>query len=102
MDKLFEKIKAMNYNWINKYSIVVFVFIIWLSFFDKYSLLTQRKLTHVVNDLENREEIYGQQLQEALKEKEIMDSDIEKYAREQYYFHKDNEFVFKIEDPKEK
>jgi len=102
MDKLFEKLKATNFNWVNKYSIVIILFAVWVCFFDKYNLLTQRHLSGIVNDLEERKTLYEDQLQEALKERDVINSDIEKFAREQYFMHKDDEHVFKIEDPKEK
>ncbi len=99
MDNILDKINLNNVNWVNKYSIAVFLFVIWLGFFDKYNFLTQRHLSNTLNNLEERKEMYERQLETAIKEREVMNSDIEKYAREHYFMHKPNEKVFVIKEP---
>ncbi len=81
---------------INKYNIALFVFCIWIGFVDKYSIVNQFKLTKNVNKLESAKSEYERLLEEALAERDIINSDIEKYAREKYLFHKDNEEVILI------
>lgn len=85
-----------EFNWINKYTLVLCVFVIWIGFVDRYSFVNQFKLSQRVNRLEQAKAQYESQLEEAKKEREIINSDIEKFAREKYLFHKDNEEVILI------
>ncbi|MBT8231538.1 MAG: septum formation initiator family protein [Saprospiraceae bacterium] len=81
---------------LNKYALVTAIFIVWVSFFDRYSLINQIKLSNNIEQLQEAKADYERQLEEALKEREIINQDIEKYAREKYLFHKDNEKVILI------
>jgi cell division protein FtsB len=83
-------------SFLNKYALTVIVFVIWVSFFDRYNLINQVKLSNSVSTLQEAKADYEKQLEEALKEREIINQDIEKYAREKYLFHKDNEKVILI------
>ena len=91
LDKFFDK--ASNANWLNKYTLSIVAFIVWISFFDKYNLITQSKLSTAIEELEERKENYEVQLKEALVERENIENNIEKYAREHYRMHKDDEEV---------
>jgi len=81
----------------NKYSVVILLFVIWLSFFDRYSLVTQYRLSKTLTELEEEQKNYEQQLEEVKKARETINNDVEKYARENYLFHKDNETIILIE-----
>jgi len=96
MDILMQKLKDLDYNWINKYTIVIALFVVWISFFDKYSLVTQYKLSITLHELEDRKLSYEDQLKEALIEREMIKNNSERYARENYHMHKDNEQVIVI------
>lgn len=80
----------------DKHVLAIVVFVIWVSFFDRYSVVNQFKLSNNIEQLEQAKLDYEFQLKEALKEREIINSDIEKYAREKFLFHKDNEKVIVI------
>lgn len=83
-------------GFLNKYSIAVIVFCIWIGFADRYSIVNQVKLSKTINRLENSKADYEKQLKDALVERSVINSNIEKYAREKYLFHKDNEQVMLI------
>ena len=86
-----------QWSWLNKYTIAVIAFILWLGFFDKYNVFTQFKLSQTLNELAEKKSFYELELEKAIKEREVINSDIEKYAREKYLMHKDNEQVIIIE-----
>lgn len=97
MEKLIEKLKSVrSKSFFNKYYLAIFAFVIWLSFFDQYSFYTQYKLSQNVNMLEDRKSAYEDQLQKALVERKTIESDIEKYGREKYLFHRPDEEVILI------
>lgn len=83
-------------KWFNKYTLTIVLFMVWMMFFDKYNLFTQIKLSQTLNGLVEKKSNYEEELEKALKEREIINSDIEKYAREKYLMHKDNEQVIII------
>ena len=83
-------------NYFNKYYIAIFGFVIWLSFFDRYNFVTQFKLSQNVQELQDQRAEYEEQLAKALVEWKTINSNIEKYGRAKYYFHKPNEKVILI------
>ncbi len=82
---------------VNKYFITVFVFLIWMIFFDSTSFL-------VINELNSEVKKYEQQLAYYKNEyekndqfyKKLMNNkdEKEKYARENYFMKKPNEEIF--------
>ncbi len=96
-DKLLEKLYTVNSkSFFNKYYLAIFAFVIWLSFFDRYSLITQYKLTQSVNELKEQKTDYEEQLKAALVERKTIEKDIEKYGRERYLFHRPDEEIILI------
>lgn len=85
---------------VNKYVIVTSIFIIWLLFFDNHNFLAQRKLSNTLRKLELEEQKYKDLIEEVKIEKIELERNKEKYARENYYLHKDNEEVFIFERKK--
>ncbi len=83
-------------SWLNKYSIAIIAFVVWLSFFDNYNFITQFRLSHSISELDDKKEYYEKELENALAEREVINNDIEKYAREKYLMHKDNEQIIII------
>jgi len=84
-------------RWINKYSISFFLFFAWLLFFDKHNLMTQWQLRKTVHELEQSKEEFDDMLVTARLEKEHLEQNKERYAREKYYMHKADEDVYIIE-----
>ena len=84
---------------INKYFIVLLVFIIWMLFFDENSYLNHHELNKEIDKLEDANEYYQNQIDTDSKIIEnLNDPDsLEKYAREEYKMKKKNEDIFIIE-----
>lgn len=80
----------------NKYVVAFIVFIVWLAFFDRHNLIVQYKLLSKVNELEFEKQEYAQRLKDVIAEKEILQTQAERYARERYFMHKPDEEVFVI------
>jgi len=96
-EKLIEKLKSVrSKSFFNKYYLAIFAFVIWLTFFDQYSFFTQHKLSQNVKMLEDQKAEYEDQLQKALVERKTIESNIEKYGREKYLFHRPDEEVILI------
>ena len=82
---------------INKYTIAAAAFVLWLGIFDSHSLTTQYKLSKTVNKLEAEKESYAEKLEIAIKDKLELENNKEKFAREKFLFHKDNEEIVVIQ-----
>ncbi len=75
------------------------LFVIWITFFDKNSLIEQFRLNNTLNDLRSREKFYNDEIQKTSDEIRAYENDtalLEKFAREKYYMKKDNEEVFVV------
>jgi len=90
--------KAQLINFcLNKYMLTFLIFLVYLTFFDKYNLINQLKLSRSLAVLELEKVEYQEELQKALLDQELLEKDIERFAREQYYIHKENEDIYIIE-----
>ena len=67
-------------------------------FFDKYELFGNWELSQKVKEMEADRDYYKAQIEQVKKDKEDLQLNIEKYARENYYMKKDNEDVFIFEE----
>jgi len=88
--------KKYIHNW---YFYTGLLFVIWISFFDRNSLVEQFRLSSTINDLNSREQFYKKGLTKTNREISAFEKDtalLEKFARERYYMKKDNEDVFVI------
>ncbi len=83
----------------NKYIFTIFVFGVWMTFFDQNNIFVQYGRYHDLKEAENESDYY---IVETKKTKVQLDelltneSSLEKYAREKYYMKKPNEDVFVI------
>jgi cell division protein FtsB len=85
----------------NKYILALFIFFLWLLFFDQNNLLERHKLNSEYNQLIQEREYYMKKIEEdrkRIKELKTDDENLEKFAREQYLMKKDNEDIFVIVD----
>lgn len=78
----------------NRYVIVTTIFFVWLLVFDKHNYVTQRKLAQTIDNLKVERQKYIDLIEEVKLEKIDLVKNKEKYAREHYYMHKENEEVF--------
>lgn len=82
---------------LNKYYVVTAAFLIWMLFFDKSSFPANYMLHRSVDRLEAAKSEYEKKIVQARAEKIEIEENKEKYARERYLMHKDNEDVIVIE-----
>lgn len=103
MKKKGKKVKKSGFkelvykSWYNKYLLSMLLFLVWIAFFDKNNLYNQYKLSQKLENLESDKITYEEKLVTAIKEREILENNKERYAREKYFVKKDNEEVFIIE-----
>ena len=82
----------------NKFVLVLVLFMLWMIFFDSADILTQYRLNQSVNQLQEDKVFYQEQIDAAQEDKEEIEEDPEKFAREKYYMKKRNEDVFIFEE----
>ncbi len=83
----------------NKYMITLFLFFLWILFFDQNNLFEQHKYSKEYKQLLKDKEYYLQKIVEdkkRLRELQTNDENLEKFAREHYLMKKDNEDIFII------
>jgi cell division protein FtsB len=88
-------------NWLsNKYLITSFLFIVWISFFDKFNIFQVYKKKQELNQLIERKIYYKNEIEKskkALSNLRENSLNIEKIAREKYFMKKDNEDLYILE-----
>lgn len=82
----------------NKYFLVLGLFLFWVIFISKADVLTQYKLSQARKNLEFDKKYYQDKILEAKEQRRIQEEDPEKFAREKYYFQKEGEDVFIMEE----
>ncbi|HET7817972.1 MAG TPA: septum formation initiator family protein [Bacteroidia bacterium] len=83
----------------NKYFISLIAVIIWVIFFDKDDLLSQRQLRNKLHQLQEEKKYYQQEIEknkEDINELKTNPENLEKFAREKYLMKKENEEIFVI------
>jgi cell division protein DivIC len=93
------------FNTYRFYIISAIILVVWLMFFDRSNLIKQAEMTLKLNELENEQAYYEEELEKVHKEeKEVLGSmnSIEKYAREKYFLKKEGETVFVLVDENDK
>lgn len=81
---------------LNKYFVVFVLFLVWVAFFDKHSFLTNYQLNQTLKSLETENLEYKSQIVATEAEIKEHQQDLEKFAREKYYFQKENEDIFVV------
>jgi len=83
----------------NRYVIILSIFIVWMLFFDKNSIINHRELNKEINKLKSERDYLDNEIKqdnELIKKLENKD-DLEKFAREEYHMKKENEEIYLIE-----
>lgn len=81
----------------NFYFLFSFFFLIWMLFIDANDIITQMKLKHQLETLEDEKAYYLEKIEEVKKDREELlsnDELLEKFAREKYYMKKESEDLF--------
>ena len=82
---------------INKYTFVLLVFFLYLTFFDDHNLIKKHKISQEIKQLEQEYRYYLDEIETNKTWIDNLNRDtvfLEKYAREKYYMKKANEDVF--------
>ncbi|MCX8142899.1 MAG: septum formation initiator family protein [Bacteroidia bacterium] len=91
-------------KWIlNRYFLTAFFFVIWLLFFDKNDIFTQKDLSKQLKRLYEEKRYYKTEIEKnnlLIEEFKNNIESIERFAREQYWMKKDNEEVYIVETRK--
>jgi cell division protein DivIC len=84
----------------NRAFLVGLLFLLWMLFFDKASIITQFRLTRTLRRLQSDKIFYQNKLKEVELQRLDMQNNSEKFARERYYMKANDEDVFIIEKGK--
>jgi cell division protein DivIC len=82
-----------------KYALVIYLFLIWMTFFDYYNVFTRFQIYGELKEARNKKAYYKKEIQKVktdLKELFTDEESLEKFAREKYYMKKENEDVILI------
>ena len=82
---------------LNRYWMVLAVFIIWMAFLDKASFWTQYKLSRSIKHLQADKIYYQNKMKELDQTRLDIQNDREKFARERYFMKTTDEDVFVID-----
>ena len=89
----------------NKYLLSSIVFLVWICFFDRNDMFTQRDRKIELEKLEITTEYYQGQIEQTKKDLSDLERNpaaLEKFARENYLLKRPNEDIFIVEDFSEK
>ena len=92
-----ETVKFLQKYVLNKYTVTIVLFLVWMIFFDKTSFLVIHELNGEINKYEEQLEYYKAEYEknDAFYKKLMNNkSEKEKYARENYFMKKPNEEIF--------
>ena len=90
---------------LNKYVLVLVVFLVFILFFDQHNLINRWKTGRNIRSLEKEIRFYNDEIEmnkKKMNDMQVSDESMEKYAREQYYLKKDSEDIFIIKETNEK
>lgn len=92
-----ETLKLIQKYVLNKYTITICMFLVWMIFFDKTSFLVIHELNGEISRYEDQLEYYKKEYEKNdTFYKKLMNnkSEKEKYARENYFMKKPDEEIF--------
>lgn len=95
---LWEKIRKYV---LNKYILTLIIFAVILTFVGEQSLINQAKMSHEISGKEDELSELQERISETKDEINSLNAsteNLERYAREHYHMHADNEEVFLVDD----
>lgn len=85
---------------LNKYFLVGLIFVVWICFFDTNNVGQMLRSRRTLRSQRQQIEFYQQEIDKMNRKLEQLKSErdsLEKFAREEYFYHLDGEDVFVIE-----
>ncbi len=91
-------------KYINKFSIAIAFFVLWILFIDVNSLFFQRGLNKEIKKLEDKKKFYKKEIEKKKQElKDLQDEKkLEKYGREKLLLKKKDEDIYLIDSKEDK
>jgi len=89
----------------NKYLLVTIAFFAWVVFFDSNSIIEWSSIRSNINRQEKEKTYYKQEIksaEEKLQELSSNKDSLEKFAREQFYFHEEDEDLYIVKKKEKK
>ena len=86
---------------LNKYMIVLLVFVVFVTFFDNHNLISRWETHQKIKQMEKELKFYQDEIKTSKFKKNELQSNkenLEKFAREHYYMKKQNEDIFIIKE----
>jgi len=86
---------------LNKYLIVLLVFVVFVTFFDNHNLISRWETHQKIKQMEKELKFYQDEIKTSKFKKNELQSNkenLEKFAREHYYMKKQNEDIFIIKE----
>ncbi len=83
----------------SKFVVASIVFIVWVALFDENNLIERRNMMKEYRQLEKDKKYYTEEIEKdaaRLQELQTNNDNLEKFAREQYLMHREDEDVFVI------
>ena len=83
----------------NKFLVTTALFMIWMAFFDRHSLLTQFSLQNTLEELRDKRTYFQEEIKNDTKKQAELSTDdksLEKFAREEHLMKKEDEDIFII------
>lgn len=84
-------------QWLNKYTLVTGIFMVWVIFFDKHNIFAYQKLKGSIARMEMQKEELGEAIEKAQKDKENLLHNQEGFARSIHLMAKPDEEIIIIE-----
>lgn len=106
---VFTKVKEKYREWkqhsvgkvlLNKYFVVGFIFLVWICFLDTNNVGQMIRSRVTLRRQQQQIEFYEQEISKMNRKLEQLNSErdsLERFAREEYYYHQDGEDVYVIE-----
>ncbi|MDE5612895.1 MAG: septum formation initiator family protein [Odoribacter sp.] len=94
-----ERLHGLFSKLMNKYTMTLLIFMVWLAFFDRNNLVEKMHLRGKITTLKKEKAYYQEKIEEdSRKMQELLSNkkNLEKFAREQYFMKKPNEDIFVI------
>ena len=89
----------------NKYLLVTVAFFAWVIFFDSNSIIEWSSIRSNINRQEKEKTYYKEEIksaEEKLQELSSNKDSLEKFAREQFYFHEEDEDLYIVKKKEKK
>lgn len=85
---------------LNPYVFSITLFVVWMTFFDRYSYMNLREIRAKVDDSKEELQWYTEQIEEVREDREQLNSSLEqkeRFAREHFHMKAEHEIVFLTE-----